>query len=92
MINFMLIGIAVIIVVALLASYLMKKNPSKKSYILPGTILTFISLVAAIVSFITEGGWDAMGYAFLFVSVAIASLIGTLIGKSFGKKPAAHSK
>jgi F0F1-type ATP synthase membrane subunit a len=87
---FVVIGIAVIIVVALLASYLMKKNPSKKHYILPGTVLTVISFVFAIVSFFTEGGWNAIGYEILFVFVAIASLIGTIIGKSFGKRPAEY--
>lgn len=80
----MVIGIAVLLVVAALAAYLRKKNPSKKSYILPGTILTVVSFVLAGVSFFTESGWDAMGYGILFVFVAVASVIGTLIGKSFG--------
>lgn len=87
---FWVIGVVVILVVALLAAYLMKKSPSKKHYILPGTVLTVISFVFAIVSFFTEGGWDAMGYGILFVFVAIASLIGTVIGKSFGKRPAKY--
>lgn len=86
----MLIGLVVIIVVTVLTAYLLKKNPSNKSYILPGTILTLISLVLALVTFFTEGGWDGMGYAFLFVFVAIASLIGTLIGKGIAKSPIAN--
>ncbi len=81
----MLIGLVVIIVVTFFAAHLLKKNPSKKSYTLPGTILTLLSLVIALVTFFTEGGWDGMGYAFLFVFVAIASLIGTLIGKGIAK-------
>ncbi|WP_040207860.1 YesK family protein [Neobacillus jeddahensis] len=84
MINFIIIGIAVMIVVGFLSSYLIKKNPSTNSYILPGTIVTLISLVIAIASHFTTDGWNAMGFAFLFVFVAVASVIGTLIGKSVG--------
>ena len=77
------IGVVVIIAVAFLAAYLVKKNPSKKHYVLPGTILTVISLIVAIVSYFTDDGWSAMGYGILFVFVAIASFLGTILGKKF---------
>jgi len=58
-------------------------NPSKIYYLFPGTILTGLSLLVAIVSFFTVDGWSIMGYFFLFVFIAASSLIGTFIGKKF---------
>ena len=80
---FIVIALGVMIVVSLLASYLEEKNPSKKHFILPGTILTVISLIVAIVSYFTDDGWSSMGYGILFVFVAIASFLGTILGKKF---------
>jgi len=91
MMNFIFIGIAVLIIVGFSSSYLIKKNPSKNSYALPGVILTLISLVIAIVSYFTTDGWTSMGFGFLFVFIAIFSLIGTLMGKNYGKSSSEQS-
>ena len=80
-------GVVVAIVVCLLSSILARKNPSQKTYVLPGVILTAISLVVAIVTFFTgEDSWSNMGYGIMFVFVAIASVLGTAIGKVLGGK------
>ncbi|MBD8007582.1 YesK family protein [Bacillus norwichensis] len=79
------IAIGVIIIVAILSSYLLKKNPSKNYYIFPGSISTIITLVVAIISYFIMDGWSTMGYLILFVFVGIASFIGTILGKSFTK-------
>ncbi|WP_419883595.1 YesK family protein [Peribacillus sp. B-H-3] len=81
--NFIIITVILMIVIAALASYLLKKNPSKKTYTLPGLILTALSLIAAIASHFTGDGWSVMGYSILFAAVAIASLIGTMAAKMF---------
>ena len=84
---FYITGIAVGIVVCVLSAILARKNPSKKMYLLPGVILTSISLVIAIATFFTGGdSWSNMGYGILFVFVAIASVLGTAIGKVLGGK------
>ena len=84
---FHITGIVVGIVVCVLSSILARKNPSKKNYLLPGVILTSISLVIASVTFFTGGdSWSNMGYGILFVFVAIASVLGTAIGKLLGGK------
>ena len=84
---FYITGIAVGIVVCVLSAILARKNPSKKMYLLPGVILTSISLVIAIATFFTGGdSWSNMGYGILFVFVAIASVLGTVIGKVLGRK------
>ncbi|WP_341302193.1 YesK family protein [Lysinibacillus sp. FSL H8-0500] len=81
---FIITGIAVIIMVYFFASKLSKKNPSKKHYILPGLILTVASLIVAITTyFIGDNPWSNMGYGILFIFVAIASLLGTLLGRRF---------
>lgn len=80
------IAIGVIIAVAILSSYLLRKNPSKNHYILPGTILTVITLGVAIISYFTMDGWSIMGFFILFVFVGMASFIGTILGKISGKK------
>ncbi|WP_083392052.1 YesK family protein [Bacillus sp. MUM 13] len=83
--NLIIITVILIIVIAALASYLLKKYPSKKTFTLPGLILTTLSLIAAIVSYLTADGWTVMGYSILFAAVAIASLIGTAAAKIFTK-------
>ena len=84
---FYIAGIAVVIVVGLLSAILARKNPSKKTYLLPGVILTAVSLLVAIVTFfIGSDGWSNMGYSILFIFVAVASLLGTAVGKTLGGK------
>lgn len=81
---FIAIGVGVIVVVYFFASILTKKTPSKKHYILPGLILTTVSLIIAIVThFIGDDAWSSMGYAILFIFVAIASFLGTFLAKRF---------
>ena len=85
-------GIVLTIVVAIMATYLKKKYPTKKVYMLPGGILTVISLIIAVISFLTVGGWNAFGYSILFTFVAEASIIGTVIGMIIGKRLENHSE
>ncbi|WP_455660665.1 YesK family protein [Pradoshia sp.] len=80
-------GIAVVITVGLLSGILARKHPSKKTYLLPGIILTAVSLLVAIITFFRgSDGWSYIGYSLLFIFVAVGSLLGTAIGKTVGGK------
>ncbi|MED4164453.1 YesK family protein [Halalkalibacterium halodurans] len=81
---FFLVGAVVVVAVYVLASILAKKSPSKKHYVLPGVILTVVSLALAVTMYFTgTDGWSSIGYGILFVFVAVASLLGTILGKKF---------
>lgn len=84
---FYISGIVVAIVVGTLSTILASSNPTNKTYLLPGVILTGVTLFVVIASFlIGSDGWSNIGYGILFIFVVIASLLGTVAGKILGGK------
>ncbi|MFD0768952.1 YesK family protein [Bacillus sp. CGMCC 1.60114] len=83
---FVYIFIATIIVVAVSSALLRKKNP-RLTWV-PGVVLSVVSFVVAIISYFTLNGWDSMGFFFMFISVLIGSLLGTVVAKF--QKSASH--
>ncbi|MGG0240726.1 YesK family protein [Bacillus rhizoplanae] len=77
--NFVYIFIATVIVVTVLSALLRKKNP-RLTWV-PGVLLTVVSFVVAVISYFTLNGWDSMSFFFVFLSVLVGSLLGTLVAK-----------
>lgn len=75
--TFVYIFLATIIAVGIISVYLRKKNISM--YWIPGAILIGISFTIAVVSFFTLNGWDSMGFFFLFLSITLGTVIGTVL-------------
>ncbi|MBP0724294.1 hypothetical protein J5Y03_03730 [Bacillus sp. RG28] len=80
--NFVYLFIAtviVVIVVSVFSSILRKKNHCLTW--VTGALLTVISFIVAVISYFTLDGWESMSFFFLFISVLVGSLFGTLVSK-----------
>ena len=80
---FLLITAGTMLVVGILSTYLKKYKQNSKIYLLPGSILTAIAFIIAIVTWFTSSnGWTIMGNSFLFFFVFIGAAIGTFVGRT----------
>ena len=56
----------------------MVKRKYNRYFLLPGIIISVLSGIVAFVSYFLTNGWDSMGYFFMFVSITLGSIVGSI--------------
>lgn len=57
----------------------MVKRKYNRYFLLPGIIISVLSGIVAFVSYFLTNGWDSMGYFFMFISITLGSIVGSIV-------------